>query len=122
MEVQITYRHSKASDGMKESIRSDVEKLEKFHEKITSCRVIIDEESISKKVEIVIHVQNHVIKAVGKAENLGKAFDQALGKAERQLKKINKKIKEHKGVKSGRAASQRQRPKSEGDEFDEELE
>ncbi|MBD3344326.1 MAG: ribosome-associated translation inhibitor RaiA [Chitinivibrionales bacterium] len=122
MEVQVTYRHSKASEGMKESIKNDIEKLEKFHEKITSCRVIIDEESITKKVEIVVNVQNHTITGVGKAENLGKAFDQALSKTERQLKKINEKIKNHKGVKIGVVEMELERKRRESEGAVEEFE
>jgi ribosomal subunit interface protein len=39
------------------------------------------------------------VAATAKAENLWKAIDSAITKVERQLKKINEKIKRHKGQK-----------------------
>jgi ribosomal subunit interface protein len=48
-------------------------------------------------MEIVIHMAGHTVAATAKAENLGKAIDAAITKVERQLKKINEKIKSHKG-------------------------
>jgi ribosome-associated translation inhibitor RaiA len=43
-----------------------------------------------------MHAFGHELVALGKAENIGKAFDCALERIERQLKKINQKIKDHK--------------------------
>ncbi len=97
MEIQITTRHGKTSSSLQETITAELQKLGKFFDKITSCHVIIDNEHVDKIVEITMNTLAHRrVVATARAENIGKAFDDALSKAERQLKKINAKIKNHK--------------------------
>lgn len=96
MEIQITSRHSKASQTLQETIIAELQKIEKYFEKITSCHVILDSEHVDKTVEITMNTMGHQVVATGKADNIGKAIDEALEKTERQLKKINEKIKNHK--------------------------
>jgi ribosomal subunit interface protein len=96
MEIRIVSRHNKASQSLQEAITADIQKLERFSEKITSCHVILDSEHLDQTVEITMHVFDREIVAFGKAENIGKAFDCTLDKIERQLIKISEKIKNHK--------------------------
>lgn len=96
MEIQITSRHSKASQSLQDTINDELQKLGKFFDKITSCHVILDSEHVEKVAEITMSTLGRHVVATAKAENIGKAFDDALAKAERQLKKLNSKIKSHK--------------------------
>lgn len=97
MEIQITSRHEKASQSLQDTITEELERLEKFYDRITSCRVILDAQRGKQIMEIVMNMAGHTVAATAKAENLGKAIDSAIMKVERQLKKINEKIKRHKG-------------------------
>ncbi|NLW32436.1 MAG: ribosome-associated translation inhibitor RaiA [Fibrobacter sp.] len=96
MEIQITSRHNKASQTLQDNITAELKKMERFYDKITSCRVVLDSEHVDKIVEISMTTQGHQLIATAKADNLGKAIDSALAKTERQLKKLNQKIKSHK--------------------------
>ncbi len=96
MEIQITSRHSKASQSLQDTITAELQKLGKFYDKITSCHVILDSEHVDKVAEISMSVQGRQVVATAHAENIGKAFDDALAKAGRQLKKLNEKVKSHK--------------------------
>lgn len=96
MDIRIVSRHDKASQSLQEAIIADLKKLERLSEKITSCHVILDSENVYQTVEITMHAFNREIVAFGKEGNIGKAFDSALEKIERQLKKISQKIKGHK--------------------------
>jgi putative sigma-54 modulation protein len=98
MEIQITSRHSKASQSLQDTINDELQKLGKYFDKITSCHVILDSEHVEKVAEITLNTQGHHMVATAKAENIGKAFDDALAKVERQLKKLNSKIKNHKSA------------------------
>src|SRR5512142_3111316 len=97
MEIQITSRHQKASPELQDTITDELNKLEKYFEKITSCHVVLDSEHVDKTVEITMHTLGHEVVANAKADNIGKAIDEALTRIERQLKKLNEKIKNHKG-------------------------
>jgi ribosomal subunit interface protein len=58
---------------------------------------VLDSESADKTVEITMNVQGtHQVVGFAKAENLGKAIDDAVDKVERQLKKLHDKLKSHK--------------------------
>ncbi|MDR0331370.1 MAG: ribosome-associated translation inhibitor RaiA [Chitinispirillales bacterium] len=97
MEIQITSRHAKASQDLQDTVTAEIGKLEKFYDKITSCRVVLDNESTDKTVEITMNVQGaHQVVGFAKAGNLGKAIDDAIEKVERQLKKLHDKEKSHK--------------------------
>jgi ribosomal subunit interface protein len=96
MEIRLVSRHNRASPSLQEAITADLQKLERFSEKITSCHVILDTEKLLQTAEITMHVFDREIVSRGKAENIGKAFYSALEKIERQLIKINQKIKDHK--------------------------
>ena len=98
MEIQITSRHSKASQSLQDTITEELNKVGKYFDKITSCHVVLDSEHVEKVAEITMHSLGHPVVATAKAENIGKAFDDALAKAERQLKKISEKIKDHKAA------------------------
>lgn len=99
MNIQITARHAtKISRETQDYLKSELKSLEKYHDKITSCHVILDSEHLDKKVEIILNVQGHSFNAKSKSENFGKSVDDALDKIVRQLKKSNEKLKNHKGV------------------------
>lgn len=100
MNIQVTSRHSKVSQETKDYLTSELESLEKYYDKMTSCHVVLDSEHISKTVEILVNVLGTSVTAKAKAENLGKAVDLALSKITRQLKKFNEKLKNHKTVKT----------------------
>jgi len=97
MDIRITARHeAKASQDLQDIINAEIGKLEKYYDKITSCHVILDSDGLNKTVEITMNVQGHSVVGNAGAENIGKAIDEAVAKVERQLKKINEKVKNHK--------------------------
>jgi putative sigma-54 modulation protein len=106
MEIQITARHSHLSEQFQGTIREKVEALQHFGVPLTSIRVILDTETKEMStVEIVVKALNQVISSRAKAENMGKALDSAVDKAETQLKKLNQKRKDRpSGEKAGETA------------------
>ena len=101
MQIQITSRHSKASASLQDFITDELAKLEKFYDKITSCHVVLEEQHVDKIVEITMNVLNHQVVATAKSDTIGKSITEAIDKVERQLKKLNEKLKVHR-PKSGK--------------------
>ena len=96
MNIQITSRHdTKLSQDYQDFIRGELEALEKFSDKISSCHVVVDSEKTSNVVEIALHTLGHDVIAKGTGDNVGKALDEALDKIKRQIKDINDKMKSH---------------------------
>jgi ribosomal subunit interface protein len=99
MNIQITTRHFNGSAELQENIRESIEKMNRFNDGIHSVHVILDaEKEHVRKAEIIFHVSNKNICVHAEEENMHKAVDQALLKAERQLKKQKEIEKEHKAV------------------------
>ena len=96
MDIQITSRHEKASASLQETITEEFGKLERYYDKLTSCRIIIDNERGMEILEVVLTMTGHTVNATAKAANIGKAIDEAFMKVERQLEKIYGKRKNHK--------------------------
>jgi putative sigma-54 modulation protein len=96
MDIQITSRHEKASQSLQDMINAEFSKLEKYYDRVTSCHVIIDSERGKQIMEVIMNMAGHTVTATAKDVKLGKAMDAVIMKIERQMKKINEKIKDHK--------------------------
>jgi putative sigma-54 modulation protein len=94
MRVNITARHHKPSDRLKEHVTLEVQKLDKFYEGIISCEVILDSQKLEQIAEIIIHVQGNRLTSVEKSEDIYKSIDLAVTKIERQLKKYKGKMQQ----------------------------
>jgi putative sigma-54 modulation protein len=99
MNVQFTARHFRASETLKETVTARAEELTRYYENITSVHIILDaEDDIRKTAEIVLHTKHKDITGTAKNEKMGVAIDGMFDKVERQLKKLNQKIKNHNDV------------------------
>ena len=56
--VQVTYRGMESSAALEHAVRDKAAKLEQFHPRITSCRVVIEQPAHHKRKgkEFVVHV------------------------------------------------------------------
>ncbi|MCH8018923.1 ribosome-associated translation inhibitor RaiA [candidate division KSB1 bacterium] len=95
MRVNITARHYKAPDRLKEYAESEVQKLTKYFDGIIECEIILDYEKTIQVVEIVMKVHKQKLFAREKSEDIYKGIDLAVDKIERQLKKYKEKLKDH---------------------------
>ena len=111
MKIQITARHErKISDETKDFIEAEFGGLVKFYDKITSVQVILERQEHGGGgediVQVVVNVDNkNQLVAKSKAENLGKALDDAKDKIVRQLKKHCEIKKDHVGSPLGELAA-----------------
>jgi len=56
--VQITYRNMESSAALDEAVRDRAAKLEQFHPRITTCRVLVEQPARHRQrsIEFVVHV------------------------------------------------------------------
>ena len=95
MRVNITARHYKASDSLKEYAEKEVRKLAKYFDGIIECEIVLDYEKTIQVVEIAIKVHRQKLFAREKSDDIYKGIDRAIDKIERQLKKYKEKLKDH---------------------------
>jgi putative sigma-54 modulation protein len=97
MNIQFTARHFHASPELQTRMDEELRKLSRFHDRITEASIILDSEKKNvRSAEIIVKIVEKTISAHAEEENMGKAIDVAFSRIERQLKKENEKIKEHK--------------------------
>lgn len=104
MKVQITARHYRVSDALQQNIQDEMDRLERFYDRVTKCHVILTEEDKTRRIaEITIGASGRTIVGKANAEIMGKAIDEAIEKVERQLKKFNEKKHTHRPAQKGPA-------------------
>ena len=101
MRVNITARHYKALDKLKEYAENSVQKLTKYFDGIIECEIILDYEKTIQVVEIVMKVHKQKLFSREKSKDIYKCIDLAVDKIERQLKKYKEKLKNHSHTKVG---------------------
>jgi ribosome hibernation promoting factor len=95
MDIQITARHFKVGDQLKEHAINAVEKLERYYDGIVNAEIILSFERSRNSVkvaEIHLMVYGTVLKALEKSNDYVRSLDMAAGKIERQLMKYKGKL------------------------------
>lgn len=87
MEIEITVRHQELPDKIKEYAKSEMEVLEKYHDRIVSARMILDSQKEGEIAELTLHITGKDFIAKETSDNFTKSIDSVVKKASRQLKK-----------------------------------
>ena len=88
MKTKITGKNLEVSGRLREYIEKETEKLRQFYEPILDARVTLERENRMFRVEIVVHVHNHVLKATDEHDVIHPALGGAIDKMVRQLKRV----------------------------------
>lgn len=93
MRINITARHLKLSDPLKEFIEKEVYRLKKYYDGIIDAEVIVDAEKKFRMIEIKINVYGTTLTAHQSAEEIQTGVREAVDKLERQLIKYKDKLR-----------------------------
>ena len=93
MEVRFVARGTEIDAGLKGYMESKVSKLEKFFGKLLSSQVVVSFRKGRYSVETTANANGVMLRAEEHAQELRKAFDQALKNLERQIKRHNEYLK-----------------------------
>jgi len=98
MRTNITARHFKASDKLKDFAEKKVLKLNKYYDGIIDCEILLESERHERIADISLNVYSQKLQAVEKSEEFEKSIELCVDKLERQLKKYKEKLKAHSPV------------------------
>jgi len=93
MNFNITARHFKLQDDLKNYVEEKVKKLDRYYDNILDVDVILGWEKLNRYTELRIKVYNKQIVIKEVSDEIRKSFDLALDRAERQLKKYKEKLR-----------------------------
>ena len=98
MHMKITGRHMEVTEAMRSYMEKKITKLKRYYNRISEMEVIVEEEGLHHKIEIIVKADNHQRFVVQHAAEDGYAcFDAAIDKIERQLTKHKEKSRNRKG-------------------------
>lgn len=96
MHIQVTSRHFKVHDSIRDHMTKELEKLQKFFDGIISCDAVLYYErpqNSRKHCEMTLKVKGGTLFAAADSEDFLKSIDMAVEKLERQLKKHKDKLR-----------------------------
>ncbi len=95
MQVHITGRHVEITDGIRDHIYDKVERTLTGLSRIEDIRVILELQKLENIAEVLVQGKNLHVEGKATSENMYTSIDQALEKAERQLRKLRDKVQDH---------------------------
>jgi putative sigma-54 modulation protein len=93
MNFNITARHFRLKDDLKNYVEEKVKKLDRYYDNILEVEVVLGWEKLNRYTELRIKVYNKQIVIKEVSDEIRKSFDLALDRAERQLKKYKEKLR-----------------------------
>ena len=98
MHTKITGRHMEVTEAMRSYVEKKIGKLQRFYNRISEIEVIIEEEGMHHKLEIIVKADKHQRFVVQHSAEDGYAcIDSAVDKIERQITKHKEKSRNRKG-------------------------
>jgi putative sigma-54 modulation protein len=96
MNITVTGRHVTVTPAIEEYARKKIEGIHIDFPRILDAHFILEVEKFRQRAEVVLHCGNHIhIEASDVHEDLYAAIDNAVDKAERQLRKHKTRIQDH---------------------------
>ncbi len=92
MTVDITARHFSPSSKLQELVNLKVGHIEKFNERITSCKVVLLKEQNTEGVEIIAHSRGKEFVVKEHTDLFEKSLSSAVEKIVRQMRKHQEKL------------------------------
>jgi len=94
MQVHITGRHVEITDGIRDHIYSKIERTLVDLPRIEDVRIILDLQKLLHSAEVLVQGKNIHVEGKSSSENMYTSIDEALDKAERQLRKLRQKVQD----------------------------
>lgn len=95
MNLTITARGYKAPERLKKYITEKLNRKSRLFEEVIDFEVILSYEKLIQVAEFKIQVNNRMIVAREKSEDIFKSIDMALDNSERQIKRFKDKQRDH---------------------------
>ncbi|MCC7300109.1 MAG: ribosome-associated translation inhibitor RaiA [Verrucomicrobia bacterium] len=95
MQVHITGRHVEITDGIREHIYGKVERTLVDFPRIEDVRIVLELQKLVHTAEVLVQGKDVHVEGKSSSENMYTSIDEALDKAEKQLRKLRQKVQNH---------------------------
>jgi putative sigma-54 modulation protein len=98
MNVSITCRHCELDETLKDYIEDKASRLAHYFDRVDEAHVVLQVEGHRSIADLTVHASRAIISSEQAAEDLRSAFDRALDKVERQIRRYKERLRNHKGI------------------------
>jgi len=97
MQIRITARHFDLDPGLKEHVETKVEHLAHYFDRVDEAHVVFEQEGHRKIADLTVHASRVVVSSEQEAADFRSAFDRAVDKVERQIRRHKERVRNRKG-------------------------
>jgi putative sigma-54 modulation protein len=102
MQVSVTFRHLEPTNALKDFASEKVQRIHKLFHKPTEAHVVLSLEKYMHKADVTVSANGLVMRGEEKSEDMYQSIDRAIDKIEKQLRRYQGKLKQHKAREDGR--------------------
>ena len=97
MQIRITARHFDLDPGLREHVESKVKRLAHYFDRVDEAHVVLEKEGHRRIADLTVHASRAVISSEQEAGDFRAAFDRAVEKVERQIRRHKERVRSRKG-------------------------
>ncbi len=97
MQIRITARHFDLDAGLREHVESKMEHLAHYFDRVDEAHVVFEQEGHRKIADVTVHASRVVVSSEQSADDFRSAFDRAVEKVERQIRRHKERVRSRKG-------------------------
>jgi putative sigma-54 modulation protein len=94
MQVHITGRHVEITDGIRDHIYGKVDRTLADFPHVEDVRIVLDLQKREHFTEVLVQGKNMHVEGKSSTENMYTSIDEALDKAEHQMRKLRQKVQD----------------------------
>ncbi|MEW5854316.1 MAG: ribosome-associated translation inhibitor RaiA [Myxococcota bacterium] len=102
MQVSVTFRHMEPTGALKEFANEKVQRINKLFHKPAEAHVVLSLEKYMHKADVTVSANGLMMRGEEKSEDMYQSIDRAIEKIERQLKRYQGKVRNHKAREDGK--------------------
>ena len=96
MKIRVTARHVDVDADFKAYIEEKISRLAHYFDRVDEAHVVLEAEGHRRIADVTVHAPRAVISSEQSAEDLRSAFDRALEKVERQIRRHKERVRDRK--------------------------
>ena len=100
MQVHVTARHFEMDPGLKQYVEDKVSHLSHYFDRVDEAHVVLEAEGHRMIAGVTVHASRAVISSEQEATDIRSAFDRAVDKVERQIRRYKDRLRRRKGGES----------------------
>jgi putative sigma-54 modulation protein len=96
MKIRVTARHFELAPELKEYVEAKILRLAHYFDRVDEANVVFEEEGHRSIADVTVHAARAVVSSEQSADDFRLAFDRALEKVERQIRRYKERMRDRK--------------------------